>query len=249
MASGASGLRELQWVDLFGISDMVNSVPLLKDSDPHNLAPLANTVLVGLFILFFAYLATKKIRKNKDDLVPSAKFGFQNFGELIVQALSGMLEESLGHDAKRFIPLLGTLGLFILFSNLSGLVPGLLPPTESINTTAACALIIFFTTHIIGFKTHGLKYLKQFVGPFWWLAILMIPLEIISHCARPLSLSLRLFGNIMGDHLVFSIIVGLVAFLVPVPVLALGLFVSIVQTVVFLLLSTVYIGGALAEAH
>ncbi|MFC1855695.1 F0F1 ATP synthase subunit A [Thermodesulfobacteriota bacterium] len=244
-----TGGNELAWVKVFSIDKMLESIPALKNVSAGNMAPLANTVIVLLVILLFALRATKNLRKKELPLVPSDKLNAQTFGELIVQALSGMLEESMGHDWVKFLPLLGTLGIFILFSNISGLFPGMLPPTDGINTTAACALIVFFTTHIVGIKTHGFKYVKQFTGPFWWLAWLMIPLEIISHLARPLSLSLRLFGNIMGDHMVFTMIVGMVPFLVPVPVLVLGLFVSIVQAVVFLLLSTVYISGALSEGH
>jgi F-type H+-transporting ATPase subunit a len=226
--------------------ELIKLVPVLKDMHAEH---LASSIVVVVFILLFSYLATKNLRKKKYSLIPSDKFNFQNMGELIVDLFANTLKSSIGKEGIKYIPVVGTLGLFILFSNLSGLVPGLLPPTDNINTTAGCALVVFFATHIIGFKKHGLKYLKQFVGPFWWLAWLMIPLEIISHCARPLSLSLRLFGNIMGDHLILTIFIGLVPFLVPVPVLVLGLFVSLVQTIVFVLLSTVYIAGAVAEGH
>ncbi len=232
-----SGAQTIEWVKL---------IPVLKDIPEIH---LASTALVVAFILLFAYLATRNIKKGKG-LIPSDKLTSQNIGELIVQAFSGILEDTIGHgEGVKYLPLIGTLGIFILFSNLSGLIPGLLPPTDNLNTTAGCALIVFFATHIIGFKKHGLKYLKQFCGPFWWLAWLMIPLEIISHLARPLSLSLRLFGNIMGDHLVFSIIVSMMPLLVPIPVLLLGTFVAIVQTVVFVLLATVYIAGAVSEGH
>jgi F-type H+-transporting ATPase subunit a len=240
---------ELEWVKVFPIYKVLKAIPFLKDVDAHNLAPLANTVIVVFVILLFAYFATKNIKKKKAPLVPSDKFDAQNVGELITETFSSTLENLMGEEGITYLPLIGTLGMFILFSNLSGLIPGMLPPTESINTTAGCALVVFFSTHIIGLKKHGLKYLKQFVGPFWQLAPLMIPLEIISHLARPLSLSLRLFGNIMGDHLVFALIVGLVPFIVPIPVLVLGTFVAVVQTVVFVLLSSVYIAGALAEEH
>ena len=245
----SSGAAELAWVDVLHISDAVKSLPFLKGIDPHNLAPLSNTVIVFVAVVLFAYLASKKIRKNQHSLVPSDKLTTQNVGELIVGSFSAILEDIIGHGGSKYLWIIGSLGVFILFSNLSGLIPGMLPPTDGINTTAGCSLIVFFSTHIIGFKQHGFGYLKQFTGPFWWLAWLMIPLEIISHLARPLSLSLRLFGNIMGDHLVFAIIVGLAPILVPIPVLVLGTFVAIVQTAVFVLLSTVYIAGAVSDAH
>jgi F-type H+-transporting ATPase subunit a len=150
----------------------------------------------------------------------------------------------MGPKGVRFIPLIGTLGLFILFSNLLGLVPGFLPPTDNINITAGCAIIVFFSTHIFGFLENGLGYLKHFVGPKWWLAPIMIPIEIIGQLARPLSLSLRLFGNITGDHLVLAIFSGLIPLVIPVFALFLGVFVSIIQALVFILLSMMYISGA-----
>jgi F-type H+-transporting ATPase subunit a len=132
-----------------------------------------------------------------------------------------------------------------------GLVPGLMPPTSNINATAGLALVVFTVTHIIGFKEHGIKYIRHFIGPIWWMAPLMIPLEIVGHFARPLSLSLRLFGNIMGHER----IMGVLLLLMPVgyPLLALstvfGVLTIFLQTFIFILLSMLYIGGALEEAH
>ena len=154
----------------------------------------------------------------------------------------------MGEHGKYFLPLLGTLAFFIFFSNISGQIPGFVPPTSNLNTTAACALIVFFTTHIYGFKANGMKYLKHFLGPVWWLSPLMLPIEIIGHLARPLSLSMRLFGNIFGDHTVLAVFMLLVPLIVPLPMLLLGIFVAIVQTFVFMLLSMIYIGGAI-EHH
>jgi len=169
---------------------------------------------------------------------------------MIVESLSGIIQDSMGPRGKEFILLVGTLALFILFNNLSGLVPGFLPATDNVNTTFACSLTVFVMTHYYGFKEHGIKYLKHFAGPFWWLAPLMIPIELIGHIARPLSLGLRLFGNITGDHLVTAIFFGLVPLLVPLPVMFLGLFVAFVQTFVFMLLSMAYFSGAIShEEH
>jgi len=129
-----------------------------------------------------------------------------------------------------------------------GLIPGFLPPTDNINTNLAIALTVFVYYHIMGIKAHGVKnYLKHFMGPILWLGPLMIVIELIGHCVRPISLSLRLFGNITGDHLVLGIFSGLVPILVPVVFMALGLFVSFIQAFVFSLLSMIYIN--LATAH
>jgi F-type H+-transporting ATPase subunit a len=182
--------------------------------------------------------------------VPEAKLSARTFVEVVVEALSGLVESTMGSRGPEFMLIIGTLALFILFNNLSGLVPGFAPATDNVNTTFACSLTVFVLTHVYGVREHGIKYLKHFVGPFWWLAILFVPIELISHLARPLSLGLRLFGNMTGDHLVTAIFFSLVPFLMPVPVLFLGLFVAFVQTFVFILLSMAYFSGAVAhEEH
>jgi F-type H+-transporting ATPase subunit a len=130
-----------------------------------------------------------------------------------------------------------------------GLVPGFESPTASLNTNLAMALIVFFLTHIVGVKVHGWKYLKQFVGPNPWLAPLMIPIELVGHIARPVSLTFRLFGNIEGGHIVLAIFAILVPFLVPLPIMVLKLLICFIQTFVFMLLSMMYVSGAMQEAH
>lgn len=213
---------------------------------------VSNAILIGLIILALIFAARSKMKTENlsdEDLVPDRTLTVRNLLELMVSGIVRIMEDSMGHAAPRFLFLVGGLAFFILFSNLSGLVPGFMPPTDNINTTAACALTVFFATHIYGFKEHGMAYLKHFAGPFWWLAWLMIPIEIISHLARPMSLSLRLFGNIMGDHKVSSIFFSLVPIGVPVFTAVLGLFVSFVQTFVFMLLTMVYISGAIEHGE
>ncbi|MEK6680567.1 MAG: F0F1 ATP synthase subunit A [Nitrospirota bacterium] len=175
--------------------------------------------------------------------------GIQNIAEIIVEGISKFMENTIGHNSRQYLPLIGTLALFIVLSNLSGLVPGFLPPTSNINTTLACAIIVFFATHYYGVKAHGIDYLKHFIGPFWWLAPIMILVELISHLARVLSLSLRLFGNIYGEELVLLILVFLVPIIAPLPMMAIGIFTAIVQTFVFVLLSMFYIKLATEEAE
>jgi F-type H+-transporting ATPase subunit a len=130
-----------------------------------------------------------------------------------------------------------------------GLIPGFMPPTANLNTTAACAVIVFVLTHIIGLKEHGLGYIKHFTGPVWWLAPLMLPIEIVGHLARPLSLSLRLFGNMTGHELVVLVLMFLVPVFVPVVMSLMGLLVAFIQAFVFALLAMIYLGGSLEEAH
>lgn len=213
---------------------------------------VSTAILIVLVVVALSLAATRKIKSgpmSDEDLVPDEKLSVRNLMELLVTGITKVMEDSLGHAWPRFVHLVGALALFILFCNLSGLIPGFLPPTESINTTAACALVVFFSTHYYGIKEHGFSYIKHFMGPFWWLAPLMFPIEIISHLARPLSLSLRLFGNIMGDHKVGAIFFSLAAIGVPVFTLVLGVFVSFVQAFVFCLLTMVYLSGAVAHEH
>jgi F-type H+-transporting ATPase subunit a len=211
---------------------------------------VVNGIIVSMIILLIAILGYIQLKKTEDQVVPEPKFTFRNFVEMIVENLSSIITDSMGPRGKEFVLIVGTLALYILFNNLSGLIPGFLPSTDNVNTTFACSLTVFFMTHYYGFKEHGAKYLKQFVGPMWALAPLMIPVELIGHFARPLSLGLRLFGNITGDHLVTAIFFGLAPLLVPLPVMFLGLFVAFVQTFVFMLLSMAYFSGAIShEEH
>ncbi len=224
------------WASLF---------PFLKKLPPH----VSNALIISAILIVIAILGYRQLKKREDDIVPEGKLTFGTFVEMIVESLSNIIVDTMGPRGREFVLLIGTLALFILFNNLSGLVPGFLPATDNVNTTFACSLTVFVMTHYYGFKEHGVKYLKQFMGPFWWLAPLMVPIELIGHIARPLSLGLRLFGNITGDHLVTAIFFGLVPLLVPLPVMFLGLFVAFVQTFVFMLLSMAYFSGAISHEH
>jgi len=225
------------WASLF---------PFLKKLPPH----VSNAIIVSLILLIVVILGYRQLKRSENEPVPEPKVTFRNFIEMLVEGLSGIILDTMGPRGREFVLIVGTLALFILFNNLSGLVPGFLPATDNVNTTFACSLTVFVMTHYYGFREHGVKYLKHFVGPYWWLAPLMVPIELIGHLARPLSLGLRLFGNITGDHLVTAIFFGLVPLLVPLPVMFLGLFVAFVQTFVFILLSMAYFSGAIAhEEH
>jgi len=225
------------WASLF---------PLLKDLPPH----VSNAIIVSLILLIVVIIGYRQLKRSEDEAIPEPRVTFRNFVEMLVEGISGIIMDTMGPRGREFILIVGTLAIFILFNNLSGLVPGFLPATDNVNTTFACSLTVFVMTQYYGFREHGIKYLKHFVGPFWWLAPLMVPIELIGQLARPLSLGLRLFGNITGDHLVTAIFFGLVPLLVPLPVMFLGLFVAFVQTFVFILLSMAYFSGAIAhEEH
>jgi F-type H+-transporting ATPase subunit a len=199
------------------------------------------TWLVMAFLIILAFLATRRL-----SITPGS---VQNVMEVIIDAFHNLLLDTMGHEGKRFFPLIATLGLFILVSNLLGLVPGFESPTANLNTNLSMALVVFCLTHIVGVKVQGLKYFKQFVGPNPWLAPLMIPIELVGHIARPVSLTFRLFGNIEGGHIVLTVLILLVPLLVPLPILVLKLLICCIQTLVFMLLSMMYIAGAMEEHH
>jgi F-type H+-transporting ATPase subunit a len=216
----------------------------------HLPAHVSNGIMVSVILLIVVFIGYTQLKKSEDRIIPDERVTVRSFLEVVVDGLSGLVESTMGPRGGEFLLIIGTLALFILFNNLSGLVPGFLPATDNVNTTFACSLTVFVMTHVYGVREHGIKYLKHFVGPFWWLAPIMIPIEIIGHLSRPLSLGLRLFGNITGDHLVTAIFFSLVPLLVPLPVMLLGVFVAFVQTFVFMLLSMAYFSGAIAhEEH
>jgi F-type H+-transporting ATPase subunit a len=171
--------------------------------------------------------------------------------EALVGGLMGMLEENVGHKGRQFLGLVGTLGLFILVSNLLGLVPFFSSPTVSLNMPVGCALVTFLYYNFQGIRAQGVgPYFKHFLGPLLPLAVIMLPIEIISHLSRVLSLSIRLFGNIFGEELVVLVLGSLVPFLVPVPMMLFGVFGSMLQAFVFIMLTMIYLGGAVAaEEH
>ncbi len=189
-------------------------------------------------------------RGGQERIVPPGKFNLRNLFEMFSDSVLGVAEGVLGaQNARRFLPLIGTLAFFIFFSNVMALIPGFVPPTSNMKTNLALALTVFGVTHVVGFKENGIAYLKHFLGPVLWLAPLMVIIEIVSHIARPLSLTLRLLGNIFADHKVVGVFFSIVPLIVPVPFLILGVLVAIIQTLVFCLLSMVYIQGSLAHDH
>ena len=209
-------------------------------------------LLVFLVLAFLAFRYAASVRRASDGgSVPPPHFCLRNLIELLGDVVYGLIEGPMGaKNARRYLPLIGSLFLFILFCNLLSLIPGFLPPTASLKTNVALAVLVFVLTHVFGLREHGLKYLKHFMGPLWWLAPLMLPIELVSHLARPVSLSMRLLGNITAAHKVGAVFFALIPLLIPVPFLLMGVFVSLVQAVVFSLLSTIYISTAIAhEEH
>ena len=174
---------------------------------------------------------------------------FQQMIELLLLWLRSLLEDTIGEGGSRHLPLIASFAIFIFVSNLSGSIFFLQPPTQNVNVTFALSITAWVLYHLFGLRRNGLRYFKHFAGPIILLAPLFIPLEIITHAARVLSLGLRLFGNIFGEHLAAAAIFGLIPFAVPLPIMVLGLMGATIQTFIFILLTTVYIAEAEAEAH
>ena len=207
----------------------------------HHLVVVSYSWFVIAMLALCSFLATRRM-----NMLPGR---FQNVMEAVLGGFDDLLVETMGPEGRKFFPLIATLGLYILTSNLLGLLPGFESPTANLNTTVSMAVVVFVMTHVVGIRIHGFKYVKHFMGPVWWLTPIMMPIEIISHLSRPLSLSVRLFGNIMGEDIVLAVVILLVPFLVPLPVFVLMIFTSIIQTLVFMLLTMMYIAGAMEEAH
>ena len=199
-------------------------------------------VLVALILLGLGWLASRRI-----SLVPK---GAQNVFELVVSGLEEFMVDVTGEEGRAFFPFIASFFLFIMLCNLIGLLPGFYSPTANVNTTLALALCTFIYTHYLGIKYHGAKYIKHFLGPIPALAPLFFIIELVGHLARVLSLTLRLFGNIMGEDLVLTILLFLAGmFLAPLPMMFLAVFTSVVQAFVFTLLSMMYFAGAMEHAH
>ena len=213
-------------------------------------APIPNyMVMVGLVTLIITGIGLL-IRSRLSVENPGK---FQILLEDGVGAVRGLLEQWIGPTGARYMPLVATLGLFILMSNYMGLVPGLMAPTSSINVTLGCALTIWVYYHFQGIKAQGIgPYLKHFAAPPGaplLLAPIMLPIELISHLSRVMSLSLRLFGNIFGEELVIAILFSIIPFLIPLPMMLLGLITGGLQAFIFMLLSIIYLQGAVAVEH
>ncbi len=203
---------------------------------------MALLVLVISAILF--PLATRRLSRDNPGTV-------QHILEVTVSSLKGLLHEIIGHEGDRYLYIIGAFATFIFISNMFGLFFFLQPPTSNPNTTFALAITSFLYFNFQGIRKQGvLHYLKHFAGPIWWLAPLMFPIELIGNFARVLSLGMRLFGNIFGEHTATAIFMGMLPFVVPWPMMGLGIFGAFLQTFVFIMLTMVYISGAIAaEEH
>jgi F-type H+-transporting ATPase subunit a len=224
-------------------------------------------VIAAILLILFAFKARGALVKSQDPLVPAADLDSRNIAELVVQLVVSQSDAIIGKAGRKYVPFFGTFFFFILLSNLMGLLPGFAAPTGNLNTTIGLALVSFIGYNVIGVREQGPGYFKHFIGPMTslpgsnivaklaFLPVLLISvvffliLELFSHGFRPVSLSLRLFGNMMGDHEVIGAFISLTKLVVPVAFYAMGTLVSLIQAFVFTLLSMIYVALAISHGH
>ncbi len=207
---------------------------------------VSDYVIMATFVVIVTAITFSLLKK---------KWSTNNFStlqqvvEVCVEFIRNMLKDYVGKSGVKYQAMVGTIGIYVLFSNLAGSIPGLTSPTGNINVTAGMALMTFFYYNLVGMKALRARYVFQFTGTNPFMAVLLTPIEILSHASRPLSLSLRLFGNIFGDHTLAAVFFAMLPLVLPIPILGLGLFVAFIQAYVFVLLTTIYISLAIHEEH
>lgn len=224
--------------DLFLFSSFIDA--------SHSFAYFFHLALVAIIAVVLAKTATRSMQ-----LVPR---GVQNLTEAYLEGIVSMGRDTMGSEeaARKYLPLVATIGFVVFFSNIIGIIPGFEAPTASLNLTATLAIMVFVYYHFEGIRTQGFfKYFAHFMGPVPAIAPLMFPIEIVSHFSRMISLSFRLFGNIKGDDLFLAVILALVPWIAPLPAYVLLTFMAFLQTFIFMILTYVYLAGATAisEGH
>ena len=213
--------------------------------------PFISALIVALILLWVGVRVRGRLANMDERVVPEAKLSLVTFVELFLGYFYDLAKSIMGPErAKKYFPVIGTSACFVFLSNALALVPGSPVPTTHLGVTLGCSLVVFILFNIYGLKENGFAYIKHLAGPAWYLAPLMFVIEVISLLVRPLTLALRLMLNMAVDHLIVGIFAGLIAILVPLPFMALGCLVLVVQTLVFTMLTCVYIGLAIEhEAH
>ncbi len=213
----------------------------------HELSHVATASAISVALVGVSLAAKKSLGTGDQAIIPASKFSIKALFELITEFIVGLVDMVIGHHGRKFVPMFASIFLFVLANNWAGLLPGVVPATENMNTAFALGVFSFLVYNYYGIKENGIGYIKHFFGPILLLAPIMFVIELISHFVRPFSLGLRLSNVMMGDHTVVGIFLDLVPVGLPIPFLLLGMFVGFVQAFVFTLLSMVYI--ALATAH
>jgi F-type H+-transporting ATPase subunit a len=211
--------------------------------------PTFNALVVGVLLLALAFSFRRAVARAADPAIPDDRLGARNILELLVEVVIGFSDSIIGKAGRKYVPLFATLFLFILTANLLGLVPGFTPPTSSFYSNLALGIVVFVVYHYLGIRENGAHYFRQFMGPMLLLAPLFIIIELFSHAFRPISLSIRLYGNMFGDHLVLEIFSDLTKVVIPVLFYFLGTLVSVIQAAVFTILTIIYVAMAISHEH
>lgn len=226
-----------------------NWTQLIPGVGHHYIHVVTALIATGL-MLFLSILGRIALGSGEKAVAPSGTISIKGFFEIIHEFVVSLSETVVGHEGKKFAPMFAAIFFFILVNNMVGLVPGMTPATDNLNTTLAVGLFSFLVYNYYGFKEHGISYLKQFLGPVILMAPLMLIIELISHLVRPISLGLRLYGNMVGDHTVLSIFLDLAGYyFVPVIFYFLGAFVCFMQAFVFMMLTMIYVSMAISHDH
>lgn len=215
----------------------------------HHYTYVAVAGLVTALIVLLSVIARIALGSGEAAIAPAPGFSLKGVFEVVVEFINTLVVMVLGEHGKHYIPLFASVFFYIFFSNIFGLLPGMTASTSNMNAALSVGLFSFVMYNVLGVKENGLGYFKHFLGPVVWLAPLMLPIELISHAVRPMSLGLRLSGNMTGDHTVLGIFLDLVPVGIPVIFYGLGTFVSFVQAFVFTLLSMIYVMMATAHDH
>jgi len=200
---------------------------------------MAIIVLIVVPIIFTIFA-------KKPSLIPTP---IQNVFEIYIEFIDNLIKENMGEKGRKYFPLIASIGLFVFFGNLLGIIPGLESPTANLNTTMALALLVFFIYNFEGIRENGIGYFKHFLGPVPAMAPVFVIIELLSHLSRPVTLALRLFANMTGGELISVVLIMLIPFLIPMPVMLIHLIAVFLQTYVFVVLTTVYIAGAITHAE
>ena len=208
-------------------------------------AGIASLIMVGLALVGRASLGSIE----KDGYLPAERLSIKGFFEFFMEFIIGLSDMVVGEKGRRFAPMFASIFFYVWINNLLGLIPGMTPATENINTNIAVGVFSFLAYNLFGLKEHGVSYLKHFFGPLVWMAPLIFLIELISHFLRPLTLGLRLQGNMMGDHTVLAIFLDMVPVGIPAIFYGLGVFVCSMQAFIFTTLSMVYVAMAISHDH
>jgi F-type H+-transporting ATPase subunit a len=230
----------------FGESVIKHEAPSWRSFEP-----MAAAVFVTLLVLGIALRVRSRLQNPDDAIVPEDKLTLRTFMEAFLSYFYDLAKSVMDAErAKKYFPLIGTAAMFVFFSNVLALIPGFPVATSSLSITLGCAIVVFVCFNAYGLATNGFSYIAHLAGPAWYLAWLVFPIEVISLTVRPITLAVRLMLNMSVDHLILGIFLSLVAALIPIPVMILGCLIILIQTLVFTLLTCIYIGLATEhEAH